>query len=100
MMMGLDLRGEFQHQCLKPRGDPIKIQVGDKPKTNLPTNVMKNITKVLQDNKDIFAWVASDMPGVDQSFAATGLQYGKDQGQSPTRKGEWAKKEQRPLKHR
>ena len=24
--------------------------------------------KVLQDNKDIFAWVASDMPGVDPEF--------------------------------
>jgi hypothetical protein len=24
--------------------------------------------KVLQDNKDIFSWVASDMPGVDPKF--------------------------------
>jgi hypothetical protein len=35
---------------------------------NLPTNIMKNMIKILQDNKDIFAWVASDMPGVDPKF--------------------------------
>ena len=29
---------------------------------------MTNLKNVLQDNKDIFAWVASDMPGVDPKF--------------------------------
>jgi hypothetical protein len=68
MMTDLNQRGEFQHQHPEPEGNSIEIQVGDKPKTNLPTNVMKNMTKVLQDNKDIFTWVASDMPWVDQEF--------------------------------
>ena len=68
MMTDLNQRGEFQHQHPEPEGNSIEIQVGDKPKTNLPTNVMKNMTKVLQDKKDIFAWVASDMPGVDPEF--------------------------------
>jgi hypothetical protein len=74
MMTNLDLRGEFQHQRPEPEGDSVEIQVGDKPEQvvkvgkNLPANVMKNMTKVLQDNKDIFAWVASDMPRVDPVF--------------------------------
>jgi hypothetical protein len=74
MMTNLDLRGEFQHQRPEPEGDSVKIQVGDKPEQvvkvgkNLPSNVMKNMIKVLQDNKDIFGWVASDMPGVDPQF--------------------------------
>ena len=52
----------------------MEIQVGNKPGQvvkvgkNLPTNIMKNITNVLHDNKDIFAWVASDMPRVDPEF--------------------------------
>jgi hypothetical protein len=29
---------------------------------------MENMIKVLQDNKDIFAWIASDMPDVDPKF--------------------------------
>jgi hypothetical protein len=47
MMTDLDPSKEFQHQRPEPEGDSIEIQVGDKPKTNLPTNVMKNMTKVL-----------------------------------------------------
>jgi hypothetical protein len=52
----------------------VEIQVSNKPEQvvkvgkNLPTNIMKNMTKVLHDNKDIFAWVAFDMSGVDPEF--------------------------------
>jgi hypothetical protein len=74
MLTDLDPRGEFQHQRPEPEGDSVEIQVGEKLEQvvkvgkNLPSNVMKNMTKVLQDNKDIFAWVALDMPGVDPEF--------------------------------
>jgi hypothetical protein len=52
----------------------MEIQFGNKPEQvvkvgkNLPTNIMRNMTKVLQANKDIFAWVASDMHRVDPEF--------------------------------
>ena len=52
----------------------MDIQVGSQPEQvvkvgkNLPINVMKNMIKVLQDNKDIFAWIALDMPGVYPKF--------------------------------
>ena len=74
MLTDLDPREEFQHQQPKLEGDSVETQVGDKPEQvvkvgkNLPANVIKNMTKVLQDNKDIFAWIALDMPGVDPKF--------------------------------
>jgi hypothetical protein len=74
MMTDLDPRGELQHERPEPEGDSVEIQLGSEPDhvvklgKNLPINVMKNMIKVLQDNKDIFALVASDMPGVDPEF--------------------------------
>jgi hypothetical protein len=74
MMTDLDPRGELQHERPEPEGDSVEIQVGSQPQQvvkvekNLPINIMKNMIKVLQDNKDIFAWVASDMSGVDPKF--------------------------------
>jgi hypothetical protein len=64
MLADLDPTGELQHQRPQPEGDSVKIQFGNKPeqvvkiRKNLPANIMKNMIKVLQDNKDIFAWVA------------------------------------------
>ena len=74
MMVDLDTRGDFQHQRPETEGNSVEIQVGNKPGQvvkvgkNLPTNIMKNITNVLHDNKDIFAWVAFDMSEVDPEF--------------------------------
>ena len=74
MMTDLDPRGELQHERPEPEGDSVKIQLGSQPdqvikvEKNLPFSIMKNMLKVLQDNKDIFAWTASDMPGVDPEF--------------------------------
>jgi hypothetical protein len=106
MMTNVNSRGEFQHQRPEPEGDLVEIQVGDKPEQvvkvgkNLSTNVMKSMTKVLQDNEDIFAWVASDMAGVDLEFCCHRLVIREGSKPMPRRKGEWAKKEQRPLKRR
>ena len=67
MMTDLGPRGELQHERPKPEGDSGEIQVGIQPDQvvkvgkNLPINIMKNMIKVLQDNKDTFAWVASDL---------------------------------------
>jgi hypothetical protein len=30
--------------------------------------LLENMTRLLQDNKDIFAWIAANMPGVDLDF--------------------------------
>ena len=74
MMTDLDPRGVLQHKRPEPKADSVEIQLGSQPDQvvkvgkNLPINIMKNMIKVLQDNKDIFAWVASDMPGVDPEF--------------------------------
>jgi hypothetical protein len=74
MTTNLDPRGKFLYQRPEPEGDSVEIQVGNKPEQvvnvgkNLLTNIMKNMTKVLQDNKDIFAWVTYDMSGVDPEF--------------------------------
>ena len=54
-------RGELQHERPEPEGDFVEIQLGSQPDQvvkvgkNLPINIMKNMIKVLQDNKDIFA---------------------------------------------
>ena len=74
MMTDLDPRGELQHERPELESDSVEIQLGSQPDQvvkvgkNSPINVMKNMIKVLQDNKNIFVWVVSDMPGVDLEF--------------------------------
>jgi hypothetical protein len=45
---------------------------------NSPTNVLNNITKLFQENKDIFAWIAADTPGVDPNFCFRHLAVRQD----------------------
>jgi hypothetical protein len=74
MMTDLDPRGELQHERPEPEGDSMEIQVGSQPDQVvkvgkfLPINIVKNMIKLLEDNKEIFAWVASNMSGVDPKF--------------------------------
>jgi hypothetical protein len=74
MMTNLDPRADFEYQRPQPEGDQILVQIGLKEDqtvkigANLPPMIKERLIELLKANKDMFAWVSSDMPGVNQEF--------------------------------
>ena len=74
MMTNLDPRADFEYQRPQPEGDQILVQIGLKEDqtvkigANLPPAIKERLIELLKTNKDLFAWVSSDMPGVDLEF--------------------------------
>jgi hypothetical protein len=72
MMTNLDPREDFESQRPQPEGDQILVQIGpNKDQTvkfgaNLPPWIKGRPIELSKLNKDLFAWVSSDMPGVDR----------------------------------
>ena len=74
MMTNLDPRADFEYQRPQPEGDQILVQIGLKEDqivkigANLPPVIKGRLIELLKTNKDLFAWVSSDMPEVDLEF--------------------------------
>jgi hypothetical protein len=75
MMTNLDPRADFEEQRPQPEGDQILVQIGPKEGqnvkvgANLPPAIRGRLIELLKRNKDLFAWVSSDMPGVKPDLA-------------------------------
>jgi len=60
--------------CPQPEGESKSIRIGkDEDRTikiscNLTVNLEQMLIQLLQDNKDLFAWTATYMPGIDPDF--------------------------------
>ncbi|GAU29444.1 hypothetical protein TSUD_150140 [Trifolium subterraneum] len=69
----LDPREEFQDRRVSPIEDLDKVQIGEQPHqttstgTSLKPEERERIITVLRNNRDLFAWQPSDMPGIDES---------------------------------
>ncbi|MCI23558.1 hypothetical protein A2U01_0044739, partial [Trifolium medium] len=69
----LDPREDFQERRVSPIEELEKIQIGEA--THQTTNIgtalhpeeRNKIISILRNNKDLFAWQPSDMPGIDES---------------------------------
>ncbi|GAU16859.1 hypothetical protein TSUD_368080 [Trifolium subterraneum] len=69
----LDHREEFQDRRVSPIEDLEQVQIGEQPHqtTNIGTSLhpeeKERIIAILRNNRDLFAWQPSDMPGIDES---------------------------------
>jgi hypothetical protein len=70
-MIDLDPREEYQKERIKPTEDLKEVRIGPEPHqvTKLGISLQPEeectLTKLLQDNLDLFTWKPSDMPGID-----------------------------------
>ncbi|GAU20758.1 hypothetical protein TSUD_239520 [Trifolium subterraneum] len=76
----LDPRDEFQDRRVSPIEDLKQVQIGEHPHqtTNIGTSLQseerERIVTLLRNNRDLFAWQPSDMPGIDESNAGATYQ--------------------------
>ncbi|GAU51914.1 hypothetical protein TSUD_416970, partial [Trifolium subterraneum] len=69
----LDPREEFHDRRVSPIEDLEQVQIGEQPHqtTNIGTSLQpeerEKIITILRNNRDLFAWQPSDMPGIDES---------------------------------
>ncbi|GAU16655.1 hypothetical protein TSUD_326050 [Trifolium subterraneum] len=69
----LDPRKEFQDRRVSPIEDLEQVQIGEQPHqttsigTSLQPEERERIIIILRNNRDLFAWQPSDMPGIDES---------------------------------
>ncbi|XP_017256327.2 uncharacterized protein LOC108225883 [Daucus carota subsp. sativus] len=70
----LDVRGEEERKG-KPAEDLVPISLyPDEPEkvtfvgVSLPKDLKVEFVKFLRNNRDVFAWIAADMPGIDPSY--------------------------------
>ncbi|XP_061348187.1 uncharacterized protein LOC133293612 [Gastrolobium bilobum] len=70
-MTDLDMREDMRDTRPQPDGELEDFQIGPLPENttkigqNLPEAEKSALITVLQNNKDLFAWTAADMPGID-----------------------------------
>jgi hypothetical protein len=74
MMKNFDPWADFEYQRPEPEGDQVEIQVKKKEsqtvkiRGSLPPMLKERMIKSLRRNTNLFAWLSSDMPGVDPNF--------------------------------
>ncbi|GAU32582.1 hypothetical protein TSUD_146960 [Trifolium subterraneum] len=70
----LDRREEFQDRRVSPIEDLEQVQIGEHSHqtTNIGTSLQleerEKIVTLLRNNRDLFAWQPSNMPGIDESI--------------------------------
>ncbi|GAU30655.1 hypothetical protein TSUD_31270 [Trifolium subterraneum] len=70
----LDPREEFQDRRVSPIEDLEQVQIGEHSHhtTNIGTSLQpeerEKIVTLLRNNRDLFAWQPSDIPGIDESI--------------------------------
>ena len=80
----LDVRGEEERKG-KPAEDLVPISLyPDEPEkvtfvgVSLPKDLKVEFVKFLRNNRDVFAWIAADMPGIDPSYMTHKLNVNPD----------------------
>ncbi|XP_020208608.1 uncharacterized protein LOC109793553 [Cajanus cajan] len=75
MMEGLDLDPRLgEEERIEPAEDLVPFQLGRKPEqvthmgSQLSAGDSNQVKRAVRDNKDLFAWTTSDMPGIDPKF--------------------------------
>nr|KYP51927.1 Retrovirus-related Pol polyprotein from transposon 17.6 [Cajanus cajan] len=85
MPEGLDLDPRLgEEDRIEPAEDLVPVQLGQTPGqvthmgSQLNENELNQVKRTVRDNRDLFAWHASDMPGIDPKFLCHRLAVCRD----------------------
>ncbi|XP_063942647.1 uncharacterized protein LOC135150314 [Daucus carota subsp. sativus] len=100
----LDVRGEEERRG-KPAEDliPIPLYTEEPEKVTyvgalLQEDLKQEVVKFLRNNRDVFAWTAADMPGIDPSFMTHKLNVNPDRKPIKQKKRNFAPERQEAIK--
>ena len=74
LLANLDVRRIKQEERPEPNGELEQVQISDTPDRStminapLLTKLTGDLMHFLKKNSDLFAWSASDIPGIDPDF--------------------------------